>query len=194
MLNKICIYCGSSSGAQTDYKSAAENLAEILIANNMTLIYGGASIGIMGKIADAVLQQGGKVIGVIPQSLVDLEVAHYGLSELRIVKSMHERKSQMADLADGFIAMPGGLGTLEELFEVMTWAQLGFHEKPCGLLNINHYYDGLIEFLNHSVNEGFVRSFHRDMLLVDKSAEILLDKMRRYKPVKVDKWIEYNET
>lgn len=193
-MKKICIYCGSSSGKDPAFKEIASELAKLLVSSNISLIYGGASIGVMGKIADTVLEQGGEVIGVIPQSLVDLEVAHYGLSELKIVKSMHERKSMMAELADGFIAMPGGLGTLEELFEVLTWAQLGFHDKPCGVLNINQYYDGLIQFLDHAVEQGFVKNFHRDMLLVDANPDNLLQKMAEYQPVKVEKWIEYNET
>ena len=148
----------------------------------------------MGEIADTVLAGGGKVVGVIPQSLVDKEVSHSGLTELKIVSSMHERKEIMADLSDGFIALPGGLGTMEEIFEVLTWAQLGFHKKPCALLNAEGYYDNLTQFLNHAVAEGFVANMHREMLLVEEEPRRLLDSMSTYRAPVVDKWIGRNET
>jgi len=154
-LKNICVYCGSSPGRLKAYADAARALAEALVSRNIGLVYGGASIGIMGAVADHVLQLGGKAVGVIPEALMRKEVAHYRLSELYVTQSMHERKMRMAELSDGFIALPGGLGTLEELFEIWTWAQLGFHDKPCGLLNVEGYYDPLIEFLDHAVTEQF---------------------------------------
>jgi uncharacterized protein (TIGR00730 family) len=165
-----------------------------LIQREVCLVYGGASVGIMGEIADTVLAGGGEVIGVIPQALVDKEVSHTGLTELKIVNSMHERKEIMADISDGFIALPGGLGTLEEIFEVLTWAQLGFHHKPCALLNVNGYYDTLTQFLDHAVAEGFVASIHREMLLVEDDPHMLLEIMSTYSAPAVDKWIGRNET
>ncbi|MDD1633959.1 MAG: TIGR00730 family Rossman fold protein, partial [Methylococcaceae bacterium] len=148
-INSICIYCGSSPGRLDAYASAAFSLAESLVSRNIRLVYGGASIGIMGMVADQVLKLGGQVIGVIPKALAHKEVAHHHLTELHVTQSMHERKMLMAELSDGFIALPGGIGTLEELFEIWTWAQLGFHNKPCGLLNVEGYYDSLIGFLDH---------------------------------------------
>lgn len=176
-MKKICVFCGSSPGKQPEYIEVARKLAVALTKREIGLVYGGASVGIMGEIADAVLSSGGEVIGVIPQALVDKEVSHKGLSELKVVASMHERKAVMAQLSDGFIALPGGLGTLEELFEVLTWAQLGFHEKPCGLLNVNGYYDQLCFFLDHAVEEEFVKTSHRKMLLTGDSPEALLSLM-----------------
>ncbi len=164
-MKKICVFCGSSSGRQPEYIEAAHKLANALTKRGIGLVYGGASVGIMREIADAVLSSGGEVIGVIPQALVDKEVSHKGLTELKVVSSMHERKAVMAELSDGFIALPGGLGTLEELFEVLTWSQLGFHNKPCGLLNVNGYYNKLSSFLDHAVDEEFVKMKHRELLL-----------------------------
>lgn len=160
----------------------------------MGLVYGGASVGIMGEIAAAVLDAGGEVTGVIPQALVRKEVSHHGLTELKVVASMHERKAVMAELADGFIALPGGFGTFEELFEILTWSQLGFHQKPCGLLNVAHYYDQLIGFLDQAVSSGFVRESHRQMLMVAEDPGVLLDAMLEYRPPQVDKWIGRGET
>lgn len=176
-IKNICVYCGSRSGRLDAYAKMADELAESLVSRNIRLIYGGASIGIMGVVADRVLSLGGEVIGVIPEALAHKEVAHHHLTALHVTHSMHERKMLMAQLADGFIALPGGLGTLEELFEVWTWAQLGFHHKPCGLLNVAGYYDALIHFLDHITAEQFVSPQQRAMLLVADSANALLDRM-----------------
>ena len=179
-MKKVCVYCGSRSGRRPEYSHAARSLAKALTRRGIGLVYGGASVGIMGEIADAVLAGGGEVIGVIPQALVDNEVAHNGLTELKVVASMHERKQVMMDLSDGFIALPGGLGTQEELFEVLTWSQLGLHKKPCGLLNVEGYYDKLCSFLDHAVEEQFVKTYHREMLLVEDSPEKLLALMEAF--------------
>jgi len=194
LIKKICVYCGSSPGNNPAYAQAARDLANELVQREIGLVYGGASIGIMGEIADTVLSSGGEVIGVMPQSLVDYEVSHGGLTELKVVASMHERKALMADLSDGFIALPGGLGTLEELFEVLTWAQLGFHNKPIALLNTAYYYDSLLRFLDQSVESGFVKSGHREMLLVDETPDSLMDQVTNYEPVQLDKLIGKGET
>jgi uncharacterized protein (TIGR00730 family) len=188
---RVCVFCGSSPGSRPEYARAAELLGQVLVEREIGLVYGGASVGLMGKLAETVLGGGGDVIGVIPSGLVKMEVAFEGLPDLRVVDSMHERKAMMADLADGFIAMPGGLGTIEEIFEVLTWAQLGFHDKPCGFLNICGYYDHLITFLEGAVEEQFIRADHRSMVLVDEKPEALLDQFDQYRPPKVDKakWI-----
>lgn len=188
-MKKICVYCGSSSGKSPEYIESARLLAKELVKRNIGLVYGGASVGIMGEIADTVLAGGGEVIGVIPKSLADKEISHNGLSELKVVDSMHERKAIMAELSDGFIALPGGLGTLEELFEVLTWSQLGFHKKPCALLNVKQYYNGLTTFLDHAVSEEFVKPIHKEMLLVESDPIQLLNAMLNYNPPSVDKWI-----
>jgi len=193
-VKRLCVYCGSNPGKSAEFLEAARELARQLIQREICLVYGGASVGIMGEIADTVLAGGGEVIGVIPQALVDKEVSHTGLTELKIVTSMHERKEIMADISDGFIALPGGLGTLEEIFEVLTWAQLGFHHKPCALLNVKGYYDTLTQFLDHAVAEGFVASIHREMLLVEDDPHTLLEIMSTYSAPAVDKWIGRNET
>ena len=193
-MKRICVYCGSSPGKRVSYIHAAERLAKELVRRDIGLVYGGAHVGIMGRLADAVLAHDGEVIGVIPQALVNKEVAHYGLSELKIVGSMHERKAQMADLADGFIALPGGLGTLEELFEILTWAQLGLHRKPCALLNIDGYYDGLSTFLDHAVHEQFVTPVDRSMLLIESDPKQLLDIFISYRTPQVEQWINSNNT
>lgn len=179
-LRRICVYCGSSSGRRPEYAEGAKHLARILAAERIGLVYGGASVGIMGMVADAALAEGGEVIGVIPQDLVDWEVAHHGLTDLQVVGSMHERKARMAELSDAFVALPGGLGTLEEVFEVLTWAQLGIHQKPCGLLNIGGYYDQLSRFLDHAVSEEFIRTAHRTMLIVEDEPEELLRSFAAY--------------
>ena len=158
------------------------------------LVYGGANVGLMAALADTVLASGGRVIGVIPEALVQKEVAHHGISELRIVASMHERKATMASLADGFIALPGGLGTLEELFEVLTWAQLGLHAKPCGLLNVSGYYDHIVQFLDHAVTQRFIHPVHRSMLAVESDPETLLNRLECYQAPVVDKWIQPQST
>ena len=193
-MKRVCVYCGSNPGKRPEYVEAAGQLGKELAARGLGLVYGGAGIGVMGAVADAVLESGGEAIGVIPHSLATREVAHAGLSELHVVKSMHERKALMAELADGFIALPGGWGTFEEIFEMLTWAQLGFHEKPCGLLNIQDYYSGLYRFLEHAMNERFVREAYRDMLMMEETPAPLLDLFARYQAPKVKKWIGPDET
>jgi uncharacterized protein (TIGR00730 family) len=190
-LECICVFCGSSPGARPIYVQAARRLGQTLARRGLTLVYGGAKVGTMGQLAQAALDAGGRVIGVIPRALVDMEVAHTGLSDLRVVASMHERKALMTDLSDAFIALPGGLGTIDEFFEVLCWSQLGLHAKPCGLLNVEGYYDRLIAFLDHSVEEQFVRATHRDLVLVEQDAETLLDAFVSYRAPKTDKaaWI-----
>lgn len=193
-MNRICVYCGSSPGLLAEYRDAAKVLGHTLADRGIGLVYGGASIGVMGSVADAVLEKGGEVIGVIPFALATREVAHSGLSELIVVESMHERKAKMAELSDGFIALPGGWGTLEEIFEMLTWAQLGFHDKPCGLLNIRDYYDHLYAFLEHAIDQRFVREEYRPMMMMEPSAERLLNRFDDYRPPKVKKWIGPDET
>jgi uncharacterized protein (TIGR00730 family) len=188
-LNKICVYCGSSSGKNPAYAEAATQLGQAMQQRGIGLVYGGAAVGIMGTVADAVLAAGGEVIGVIPKSLAVKEVAHDHLTELHVVESMHERKAMMAELSDGFIAMPGGWGTLEELFEMLTWAQLGFHQKPCGLLNISGYYDGLIGFLDNAFEQQFVSEQYRPMLLTAQQPGALLDQYASYQAPVVRKWV-----
>ena len=189
-MQSLCVYCGSSAGRQTEYRQAARELADALVDRRIRLVYGGASVGLMGELADQVLARGGKAIGVMPQGLVDREVAHQGLSELKVVGSMHERKAMMAELSDGFIAMPGGLGTLEELFEILTWSQLGIHQKPCGLLNVRGYYDGLLGFLNLAVSEQFIRAPHRQLLITDPTVNPLLDAMAAYQSPVEHRWLD----
>jgi len=192
-IKKICVYCGSSPGKNPVYSEAAASLAHALCERGIGLVYGGAAVGVMGAIADAVLAAGGEAIGVIPKSLAVKEVAHNNLSELHVVASMHERKAMMADLADGFIALPGGWGTLEEIFEMLTWAQLGFHNKPCGLLNIEGYYDGLIGFLENSFEQQFVNELYRPMLMQTHEPAALLDQFAVYRAPKVRKWMGESE-
>ena len=179
MLRSICVFCGSSSGASASYGAAAKALAVSAAAQRIQIVYGGASVGIMGVLADSTLAAGGRVIGVIPRALVDREIAHTGLTELHVVDTMHDRKARMAELADAFVALPGGLGTLEELFEIWTWGMLGLHHKPYGLLDVDGYYQPLIKFLDHARDEGFVRPSQRDRLVVDTDAERLLAALSR---------------
>ncbi len=193
-MKRICVYCGSSPGKSSEYIDAAHMLGKELVRRGIALVYGGASVGIMGEIADTVLSAGGEVIGIMPQALVDKEISHSGLTDLRVVGSMHERKAMMADISDGFIALPGGLGTIEELFEVLTWSQLGYHRKPCALLNVKGYYDTISQFLNHAVEEQFVKQIHRDMILIEENPNKLLDAMAVYISPAVDKWIGRNQT
>ncbi|NWD06402.1 TIGR00730 family Rossman fold protein [Pseudomonas gingeri] len=191
---RLCIFSGSSSGRRPCYIEAARQLGDALAAAGIGLVYGGAAVGLMGAAADAALARGGEVIGVIPHALADKEIAHEGLSQLHIVGSMHERKALMAELSDGFIALPGGLGTLEELFEVWTWAQLGYHHKPCALLDIEGFYSGLAGFLDHIVEEQFVKPVHRDMLITAPDVPALLAAIHAYQPPKVTKWIDEQNT
>ena len=193
-MKSICVFCGANTGAREEYISAAKLLAMELVSRKIELVFGGGKIGLMGVIADEAIRLGGKVIGIIPRALATREVAHDGVSELRIVESMHERKALMAEISDAFISLPGGIGTLEETFELLTWCQLGFHSKPCGLLNISGYYDKLVEFLDYSVLEKFFKQSHRDMLLVESNPKILLDRLAGYKVPKVEQWITENQT
>jgi hypothetical protein len=181
------VFCGSSVGARPEYREAARALAWALTRRGIGLVYGGSRVGVMYEIAATALEAGGEVIGVIPQELVDKDVAFTGLSDLRIVGSMHERKALMAELSDGFIALPGGLGTIEELLEVLTWAQLGLHKKPCGLLNVCQYFDALVGFLDHAVGQRFIKPEHLGMLLIEEDPEALLARFGRYHAPSVDK-------
>ena len=187
-MRRICVYCGSNPGNKPKYSAAAKELGVVLVRHEIELVFGGSNKGIMGVLADAVIEQGGKVHGVIPQMLMDKEVAHPGLTELHVVASMHARKTMMAALSDGFIAMPGGYGTLEELVEIITWGQLRFHDKPCGLLNVDGYFDHLLAYFNHAHREGFLRAENRDMLLVDADAAGLVQQFERYTAPQVEKW------
>jgi uncharacterized protein (TIGR00730 family) len=194
-MRRLCVFCGSSPGARPAYGDAAEELGRLLVEREIGLVYGGGAVGLMGRLADAVLAEGGEAIGVLPEALVEKEIGHPGLEDLRVVGSMHERKALMADLADGFVALPGGLGTLEELFEVYTWAQLGLHRKPCALLDVEGYYEGVATFLSHAVEERFLREDHRGMLIVERDARTLLDRLSDFEPeAVVPKWIDREET
>ena len=193
-MHYICVYCGSSAGKSPQYAEAAGELGRELVRRGQGLVYGGASVGLMGAVADAVLQAGGHAIGVIPHSLATKELAHTALDELFVVDSMHERKAKMAELSSGFIAMPGGWGTLEEIFEALTWAQLGFHDKPCGLLNVAGYYDHLGTFLDHAMEQSFVREAYRPMIMIESRPAALLDRFAGYQPPRVRKWIGPEET
>jgi len=192
-MKSVCVFCGSNAGAGTGYLQAARHLGGILGERKLRLVYGGAAVGLMGALADAALAAGGVVVGVIPEALVQREIAHTGLTELHPVASMHERKARMADLADSFIALPGGAGTLEEFFEIWTWGQLGHHRKPVGLLNVDGFFDSMLAFLDHQRRERFMRQEHRDMLLTDTDAARLLDRFETYLPPTVEKWIRTGE-
>jgi uncharacterized protein (TIGR00730 family) len=193
-VDRLCVFSGSSPGAHPDYALAAQELGRSLAQQGVGLVYGGASVGLMGAVADAALEAGGEVVGVIPQALVEREIAHPGLSDLRVVGSMHERKALMAELADGFVALPGGMGTLEELFEVYTWTQLGLHSKPLGLLDVRSYFAQLAGFLDHAVAERFLTVEHREMLVVEQRAAALLEAFRRWRPPQRTKWIDRSQT
>ena len=188
-MTRIGVFCGSSAGNRPAFRDAAMDLARALGRRGWGLVYGGARVGLMGVLADTMLRQGSEVIGVIPQALVDLEIAHAGLTELRVVGSMHERKALMVELADGFIALPGGYGTLEEVSEVLTWAQLGLHRKPCGLLDVDAYFDPLLALFDGAVSAGFLRPENRALVLKANDPEALLGLFASYKPVSVPKWI-----
>lgn len=188
-IRRLAVFCGSNPGARPEYVAGARALAALLAGRGIGVVYGGSSVGLMSAVAEGVLDELGDIIGVIPRMLVEREVAHKTLSDLRIVGSMHERKALIAELSDGFIALPGGIGTLEEFFEAWTWAQLGMHDKPCGLLNIAGYFDPLLEFLDRAVEEKFVRAVHRSMVIVESDPSALLAKFEAYEPPKVVKWI-----
>jgi uncharacterized protein (TIGR00730 family) len=192
-IRRVCVFCGSSSGAHSDYAKAARDAGTLLAKESIGLVYGGARVGLMGEVADAALRAGGEVIGVIPEHLEARELAHTGLSDLRVVKSMHERKAVMADLADAFVALPGGLGTLEEFFEVATWSQLGIHAKPTGLLNVRGYYDLLVRFLDHAVEQRFVSPEHRALVTVSSDIENLLVAMRSFRSTLADDGLDRSE-
>ena len=193
-MRSLCIYCGSSSGNDPAYGEAARAVGVELARRGIEVIYGGAHVGLMGQLADAALGAGGRVIGVIPQQLVRKELAHRQLTALHLTSSMHARKAKMAELSDGFVALPGGVGTLEEIFEIWTWAQLGLHGKPVGLLNIGGYYDELVRFVDHATSSGFVRPEQRGMLIVEPTISALLARFESWVPPVVEKWIARDET
>lgn len=187
-LSAVCVYCGSATGNSPVYAEQARQLAATLANNNIRLVYGGGNVGLMGIIATEVMRLGGQVTGVIPQQLLDMEVGHTTITEQHVVADMHERKALMAKLSDGFIAMPGGIGTLEELFEMLTWGQLGFHFKPVGLLNVNGFYDTLLAFLAHQVTEGFLRAEHARLLIADNDPQSLVTQLQQFQPLRIKKW------
>ncbi len=193
MIRSVCVYCGSSTGAQPVYAEAAREFGRALAARGLTLVYGGGKVGLMGLIANEVLEGGGRAVGVIPELLLSKEVGHTGLTELHVVKDMHERKKMMADRADAFVALPGGVGTYEELFEVYTWAQLGYHHKPVGVLNVAHYFDPFKAMLDHTVRAGFMRREYVELLQIADSTTALLDKLDRYVPPVADKWAQHRD-
>ena len=189
-MKRVCVFCGSNEGIRPIYREAARTLGEVLARQGTELVFGGGRVGLMGVLANAVLAAGGRAIGVIPEALVAKELAHQGLSELRVVGSMHQRKALMAELSDAFLALPGGFGTLEEYCEVLTWAQLGLHAKPCGLLNVAGFYDALLDLFDHAVSEQFVPGPHRLLVLVEDDPQRLLDLLAGYRPPQVEKWID----
>lgn len=189
-MKRICVFCGSSAGSEPDYRACAEQLGAELARRNIGLVYGGGNVGLMGAIADAVLEAGGEAIGVIPEHLMSREIGHQRLTKLHIVHSMHERKALMADLSDAFIALPGGFGTLEEFFEVLTWSQLGLHAKPCGLANVSGYYTPLLRMLDHAVKERFLKPQNRALVLARDTPSELLDALEGWRPVHVEKWLD----
>lgn len=193
-MNTLCVFCGSSSGTDPAYEEGARSLGRALVRANVTLVYGGASVGLMGAVADSVLGAGGEAVGVIPEGLVHKEISHPGLTELHVVGSMHERKAMMAELSEGFITLPGGTGTMEEFFEVFTWAQLGEHDKPCGLLDVAGYFDPLVAFLDHMVERGFLKEHHRAMILHDTDPASLLDRFAHYEAPGSHRWTGERDT
>ncbi|NVK34908.1 MAG: TIGR00730 family Rossman fold protein [Rhodobacteraceae bacterium] len=192
-MKSICVYCGSSSGNAPNYEEAATQTGRLLAEEGITLVYGGSKVGLMGAVADAALAAGGTVIGILPKALQEKELAHESLSELHIVSSMHERKALMAEKSDGFFALPGGAGTMEEIFEVWTWGQLGYHKKPCGFINTNGYYDHLLAFLDHQQKEGFMKLEMRTMVQAAETPKQLLELFRSYEPPAVAKWVKPEE-
>jgi uncharacterized protein (TIGR00730 family) len=193
-LQSVCVFCGSSPGLDPAYTEAARSLGRTLAKANIRLVFGGGHVGLMGVVSNAAIEAGGEAIGVIPKFLVERELAHTGLTDLRIVGSMHERKAMMSDLSEGFITLPGGTGTLEEFFEILTWAQLGEHEKPCGLLNVAGYYDPLLTVFDQMVNRGFLSGPNRNLVLIESEPERLLQRLESYQPPKTAKWIDRSET
>ena len=193
-IKRICVYAGSNPGKDDCYRTATQNLARTLVHSGIGIVYGGGNVGLMGELADTVLALGGEVVGIMPRQLVEKEVAHLGLTDLQVVESMHERKAAMAELSDAFVALPGGIGTLEEIIEVYTWSQLGLHPKACVLLNINGYYDGLTAFLDHAVVEGFLDRSHRDLLVVIERPEDLVESLERWDPPRLDKVLDPEAT
>lgn len=191
---RLTVFCGSASGSLPSYTEAAEQVGRLLAGRGIGLVYGGASVGLMGSVANAALAAGGEVIGVIPKALASREIAHDGLTRLHVVGSMHERKAMMAELSDGFIALPGGAGTLEEIFEVWTWGQLGYHRKPCALFNVAGYYDALVSFIDQVVDQGFLKPTYREMLIVDDQLDSLMRRIEAYEPPSVSKWISHDQT
>ncbi len=189
-LAAVCVFCGSSPGADPAYFAAAQATGQAIAHRGLALVYGGAKVGLMGAVADAALAAGGEVFGVLPRGLAAKELAHTGLTRLEVVDSMHERKARMAELSDGFVALPGGIGTLEEIFEIWTWGQLGFHAKPAGFLNVGGFYDPLKAFLDHMTDQAFMKTMHRDMALFGQSPDDILDAFGAYQPPNVDKWME----
>jgi uncharacterized protein (TIGR00730 family) len=193
-LKAVCVFCGSSSGSDPAYAEAARTLGRTLAERGITLVYGGGHVGLMGVVADAALGAGGEAIGIMPKALVEREIGHTGLTKLHVVSSMHERKAMMSELSEGFVALPGGNGTLEEFFEVLTWAQLGEHDKPCGLLNVAGYYDPLLAVFDRMVDRDFLRGEHRKLVLVERDPSALLERFEVYEPPKTVKWIDPSET
>ena len=193
-MRRVCVYAGSNPGTHHDYAAGARALATTMAERDIGLVYGGGKVGLMGVLADTMLEAGGEAIGVMPRALIDREIGHPGLTELKVVDSMHERKALMAELADAFVAVPGGIGTLEELIEVYTWSQLGIHSKACGVLNVRGYYDHLAALLDHAVAEGFLRPQHRAVLSVASEPAELLDRLAAFVPPAVGKWLELDET
>jgi len=193
-MKAICVFCASSTGVRDEFMAAAKHLGHLTANRGLALVYGGGNVGLMGIIADAALQAGGKVIGVIPHALVQRELSHTGLTQLHLVESMHQRKQLMHDLSDGFIALPGGLGTLDELFETLTWGQLGIHNKPVGILNVAGFYDALLAQLDRATEAQLLRPEHRDMLLAASDPTELLDRFTDWKPHPIKKWITPSET
>jgi uncharacterized protein (TIGR00730 family) len=189
-MNRICVFCGSSTGTDPAYAEAATRLGATLAARRLELVYGGGTVGLMGTVANATLAAGGRVIGVIPKALQLRELAHVNLTSLHVTGSMHERKAKMAELSHGFIALPGGLGTLEEFAEIVTWAQLGIHARPCGLLDVKGYYQPLVTFLDHAVKEGFVSPLHRRLVIVETDPAVLLDRFEAWQPPEVERWVD----
>lgn len=191
-MKRICVFCGSSAGSQPEYRACAEELGAELTRRNIGLVYGGGNVGLMGAIADSVLKAGGEAIGVIPEHLMAREIGHNRLTKLHVVHSMHERKALMADLSDAFIALPGGFGTLEEFFEVLTWSQLGLHVKPCGIVNVRGYYTPLLHMLDHAVRERFLKAENRALVLARDTPSELLQAVEEWRPIHVEKWLDRN--